>query len=502
MSTVHSPLPELTETKSLSEIADKVIGHNLLVETPFGKKRLIYADWIASGRLYEPIEQLLSNHFGALVGNTHSESSLTGEVMTNAYKMAQQLIKKHVHAHSEDVIISCGSGMTGAVSKLHRILGLHIPDKAKAFYSQPVSERPVVFITHMEHHSNQTSWLECEVDVVVIPPGENLKVIPENLERELEKYKDRKIKIGSFTACSNVTGIFTPYHQLAAIMHRHGGWCFVDFAASAPYAEMNMHPENPDESLDAIFFSPHKFLGGPGSAGILIFNRKLYANQVPDEPGGGTVLWTNPWGEHHYFEDIETREDGGTPAFLQTIRAALAIKLKEQMGTANMARQEEKLLDLAFAKLSAIPGLHILAPEKQKRLSVLSFYVDDLHYNLMVRVLSDHFGIQVRGGCSCAGTYGHYLLQVSEELSHEITGKIDSGDLSAKPGWVRLSLHPIMTEAEVTFICDAITQVATDPLKWEKMYTYSPVTNEFHPVEGENKVNEKLTRWFNLELDS
>jgi selenocysteine lyase/cysteine desulfurase len=354
----------------------------------------------------------------------------------------------------------------------------------------------------MEHHSNQTSWLECEVDVVVIPPGENLKVIPENLERELEKYKDRKIKIGSFTACSNVTGIFTPYHQLAAIMHRHGGWCFVDFAASAPYAEMNMHPENPDESLDAIFFSPHKFLGGPGSAGILIFNRKLYANQVPDEPGGGTVLWTNPWGEHHYFEDIETREDGGTPAFLQTIRAALAIKLKEQMGTANMARQEEKLLDLAFAKLSAIPGLHILAPEKQKRLSVLSFYVDDLHYNLMVRVLSDHFGIQVRGGCSCAGTYGHYLLQVSEELSHEITGKIDSGDLSAKPGWVRLSLHPIMTEGEVTFICDAITQVATDPLKWEKMYTYSPVTNEFHPVEGENKVNEKLTRWFNLELDS
>jgi selenocysteine lyase/cysteine desulfurase len=459
---------------------------------------MIYADWIASGRLYAPIERIMNEKFGPLVGNTHSEASLVGEAMTHAYKKAQQIIKKHVRAGEDDVLISCGSGMTSAIAKLHRILGLHIPDKARPFYHQPEEERPVVFLTHMEHHSNQTSWLECEVDVVVIPPDENMLVNPDYLERELINYKDRKIKIGSFTACSNVTGIFTPYHALAGIMHRHGGWCFVDFAASAPYADMDMHPENPEEHLDAIFFSPHKFLGGPGSSGILIFNRKLYSNQVPDQPGGGTVLWTNPWGEHHYIEDIETREDGGTPAFLQTIRAALAIKLKEQMGTVNIARREEELLDIVFHRLSALPGLHILAPEPQRRLGVVSFYVDDLHYNLIVRALSDYFGIQVRGGCSCAGTYGHYLLHVSQEKSREITGRIDSGDLSAKPGWVRLSLHPVMTDEEVIYICDAIEQVARNPEEWKARYRYSAVTNEFYPYESVQTALDHLDEWFNL----
>jgi len=499
--TTHTSVHRLAEGKSFDQVAEKVIGHNLIIDTPFGKKRMIYADWIASGRMYEPIERLLTDYFGPMVGNTHSESSLTGEIMTNAYKMAHQIIKKHVNASEEDVIICTGSGMTGAIAKLHRILGLHIPEKAKLYYHQPEDERPVVFITHMEHHSNQTSWLECEVDVVVIPPDENLLVNPDYLELELEKYKNRKVKIGSFTSCSNVTGIFTPYHQLASIMHKHGGWCFIDFAASAPYAEMNMHPENPEEALDAIFFSPHKFLGGPGSPGVLIFNRKLYTNQIPDQPGGGTVLWTNPWGEHQYFEDIETREDGGTPAFLQTIRAALSIKLKEQMGVENIEQREHELLSLAFKKLSVIPGLHILAPEPNRRLSMISFYIDDLHYNLVVRVLSDHFGIQVRGGCSCAGTYGHYLLHVSQETSKEITGKIGSGDLSAKPGWVRLSLHPVMTTEEVNFICDAIAQVANNQDYYVSQYRYSPKTNEYYPIAGESTLNQKLEHWFNLELD-
>jgi selenocysteine lyase/cysteine desulfurase len=486
---------------SFEELAHGIIGHDLMVQTPQGNRKMIYADWIASGRLYAPIERIMNEKFGPLVGNTHSEASLVGEAMTHAYKRAQQIIKHHVHASEEDVIISTGSGMTAAIAKLHRILGLHIPDKAKPYYHQPESERPVVFLTHMEHHSNQTSWLECEVDVVVIPPDENLLVAPENLERELLRFRDRKVKIGSFTACSNVTGIFTPYHTLAGIMHKHGGWCFIDFAASAPYADMNMHPENPDEALDAIFFSPHKFLGGPGSTGILIFNRKLYSNQVPDQPGGGTVLWTNPWGGHHYIEDIETREDGGTPAFLQTIRAALAIKLKEKMGSENIAEKEEDLLELAFSKLFGIPGLHILAPEKQKRLGVISFYIDDVHYNLIVRVLSDQFGIQVRGGCSCAGTYGHYLLQVSEERSREITGKIDSGDLSAKPGWVRLSLHPVMTHAEVNYICEAIAHIAGNAAHWLAQYQYSHITNEYYPIGHDTKYDVQLNKWFNLEID-
>jgi selenocysteine lyase/cysteine desulfurase len=261
---------------------------------------------------------------------------------------------------------------------------------------------------------------------------------------------------------------------------------------------MDMHPADPAEALDAVYFSPHKFLGGPGSPGVLIFNKKLYSNRVPDMPGGGTVLWTNPWGGHHYFEDIETREDGGTPAFLQTIRAALAIRLKEQIGVERMASREKELLDLAFAELSAIPGLILLAPNDRDRIGVISFYVDNLHYNFIVRVLSDHFGIQVRGGCSCAGTYGHYLLHVDQEYSSKITSKIDSGDLSEKPGWVRLSLHPIMTNAELLHITQAVRQIATHPDRWLSDYTYSPQTNEYQPVAASKHLREDVARWMSL----
>ena len=498
-------LANLVQTDSQEDffesVAKHIIGNEFTYEGPGGEKKLIYADWIASGRLYAPIENILTNQFGPLVGNTHSESSHTGEAMTIAYKMAQQIIKKHVNANEQDVIIAQSSGMTGALAKLQRMLGLHLPEKAKPFFSQPATERPVVFLTHMEHHSNQTSWLECEVDVVVIPPGDDLLVDVKNLEAELNNYQDRKYKIGSFTACSNVTGIFTPYYELARVMHQHGGLCFIDFAASAPYATMDMHPKNPEEALDAIFFSPHKFLGGPGSSGVLIFNKKLYANRVPDIPGGGTVSWTNPWGGHHYFDDIETREDGGTPPFLQTIRAALAVRLKEQMGVERIEHRESELLNIAFARLSSVPGLNILAPDHKKRLGVISFYVDTLHYNFIVRVLSDHFGIQVRGGCSCAGTYGHYLLHVDQEYSRKITAKIDSGDLSEKPGWVRLSLHPVMTNQEVHWIADAIEQIALHPEKWASQYQYSSHTNEFHPVGENTALRGQLTRWFNLEDD-
>ena len=480
------------------EISTQIVGNDYEFVGPAGIRKLIYADLIASGRLFAPIEETLSHKFGPLVGNTHSESSFTGEVMTRAYKMAHEIIKRHVNAAHDDVIITQGSGMTGALAKLQRILGLHIPEKAKRFYKLPEEERPVVFITHMEHHSNQTSWLECEVDVVVVPPGNDLLVNPANLEAELKKHNHRKYKIGAFSACSNVTGIFTPYHELARTMHEHGGLCFVDFAASAPYADINMHPQNQLEALDAIYFSPHKFLGGPGSSGVLIFNSKLYGNHVPDQPGGGTVTWTNPWGEHKYFDEIEVREDGGTPAFLQTIRAALAVKLKEQMGVKQMHEREKELVEIAFNKLETIPGLHILAPETRERIGSISFYVDRLHYNFIVRVLSDYFGVQVRGGCSCAGTYGHYLLHVDQRHSHEITSKIDSGDLSEKPGWVRMSIHPTMTNDELNYLLEAIDQIARNPELWVNKYQYDIHHNEFYPVVQDSSIDDNLKQWFDL----
>jgi selenocysteine lyase/cysteine desulfurase len=358
------------------------------------------------------------------------------------------------------------------------------------------AQRPIVFITHMEHHSNQTSWLETICDMEIIAPNEKGLVDLNHLSELLERYKDRPMKIAAVTACSNVTGIQTPYHQIAAMLHRAGGWCFVDFACSAPYVQIDMHPKNPEEYLDAIYFSPHKFLGGPGTSGILIFNPRLYRNRVPDNPGGGTVKWTNPWKEHEYIDNIEDREDGGTPPFLQTIKTALCILLKESMGVEKMLLREEELLSIAFRQLGKSPNLHILAGNIQHRLGIISFYIDGLHYNLGVRLLNDKFGIQVRGGCSCAGTYGHYLLQVSEKMSHSITDRIQQGDLTLKPGWIRFSLHPTMTDAEARFVCESIQSLAKNYKKWALDYLYDPKTNEFTHSKASNQIELQVNGWF------
>ncbi|MFA6951371.1 MAG: aminotransferase class V-fold PLP-dependent enzyme, partial [Lentimicrobiaceae bacterium] len=328
------------------------IGYNQHYFTPYGEKKLIYADWIASGRLYKPIENRLTNDIGPFIGNTHTETSETGTLMTKAYHKAHKKIKEHVNAGPDDLIITSGTGMTGVIAKFQRMMGLKICGLLSSNKCFKEKEKPVVFVTHMEHHSNHTSWFETISDVVMLQPDKDLLVDPDELRRQLEIYADRKVKIGSFTACSNVTGVRTPYHQLAKIMHEHGGVCFVDFAASAPYEDMNMHPVDPLESLDAIMFSPHKFLGGPGSSGVLIFNKAMYHSRTPDQPGGGTVDWTNPWGEFKYVDDIEIREDGGTPGFMQAIRAALCIELKEQIGTTNIKKREGELLKIAFRGLA------------------------------------------------------------------------------------------------------------------------------------------------------
>ncbi len=472
-------------------IRRNIIGNNYRIETPIGSKPLYYADWIASGRLYRPIEKKITDFFGPMLANTHTESSDTGIFMTTAYHKALNIIKQHVNASENDAIITFGTGMTGVINKFQRILGLKYCGKITRRECIGTYEKPVVFITHMEHHSNHTSWLETHADVVVIPPGKDLLVDLNNLEKKLKEYKNRKIKIGSFTACSNVTGIETPYYEMAALMHKYGGVCFIDFAASAPYVLIDMHPKKQEQKLDAIFFSPHKFLGGPGASGVLIFDKTLYHNPVPDSPGGGTVDWTNPWGEHKYIDDIEAREDGGTPGFLQAIKTALCIELKNYMGVDNMRIREELFLEIIFKKLSKIDTLHILADNCLKRLGVISFYIDGLHYNLAVRLLNDYFGVQLRGGCACAGTYGHYLLDVSYEASQKITSKINSGDLSEKPGWVRLSLHPTMNIKHINYIMEAIEQLVKNKEIWSKDYIYNYHTNEFrhkHCIDIERKM--------------
>ena len=483
--------------KYFSRFRNNIIGAETKYSTPYGRQKIHYFDWVASGRLYNPIEKKILDTFGPFVANTHTESSETGTRMTMSYHHAHEFMKKHVNAGPNDVIITAGSGMTNVVNKLQRILSLKSNKRQQTHDSIKDADRPVVFITHMEHHSNHTSWFETIADLEMLEPDGNLLIDLEQLKKKLKEYANRRFKIGAFTACSNVTGIITPYHEMAKIMHENQGLCFIDFAASAPYVNIDMHPEDPMKKLDAIYFSPHKFLGGPGSPGVLVFDSSLYHNTVPDNPGGGTVDWTNPWGEYKYVDDIETREDGGTPGFLQTIRASLAIKLKEMMGVDNILKAEEMLKDCTLKELRKIEGIKILANNVDERLGIISFYHDRIHFNLMTRLFSDLFGIQVRGGCVCAGTYGHFLLEVSYEKSHEITQKINHGDLSEKPGWVRLSLHPTMTRADVDYFISSLRTMIEKVDLWKKDYIYNPKNNEFEHYSIIEKQPDWIHEWFN-----
>lgn len=494
----------MSTTSTLSQLEsvfapyrESILGINESIDTPFGRKPLVYADWIASGRMYGPIEDKM-REMGSFVANTHTETSYTGSSMTNAYAKARKIIKDHVNASDEDVLMTVGTGMTGAMLKFQRILGLFVNEKYEGRVNLTEDERPVVFVTHMEHHSNQISWYETIADTIVVPSNEEGLVCMETWKKTLAEHAHRKWKIAAITGASNVTGITTPYHKIAKLMHQNDGWCFVDFACSAPYVKMDMHPADPEERLDAIFFSPHKFLGGPGSAGVAIFHKSLYKNKRPDHPGGGTVLYTNPWGGRLYIEDIEAREDGGTPGFLQTIRIALSIELKEQMGMDNIHQREEEMVEYVMNRLGNHEGIHILAPNCKKRLGAISLNIEGLHYNLGVRLLNDHFGVQVRGGCSCAGTYGHQLMEISRDVSDIIKEQIEHGDITSRPGWIRVSLHPCMTNQDLEYICTAIEEVTQNHEEWGKEYEYDSSHNEFVHKTYKYDVQDRVNNWFNF----
>ncbi|MEO9964179.1 MAG: aminotransferase class V-fold PLP-dependent enzyme [Reichenbachiella sp.] len=472
---------------NFDEIRKNIVGLGQSFDTPFGSFEMIYADWVASGRLYSPIEEAIMSKFGPWVANTHSYSNKSGSLMTEAYNHAKQIIRNHVNASDNDMLVLTGSGMTGGVIRLQQILGLcrsgAIPDLVE-------EDRPIVFITHMEHHSHHVSWMETVADVVIVPPGKDLTVDLDFLQAEIDKYSNRKLKIGAFTAGSNVTGVITPIHDMAEIMHKNGGYCFVDYAATAPYVTMDMHPENELRSLDAIYFSPHKFLGGPGACGVMLFDKKMYSGKSC-VPGGGNVTWTNPWGEYGFTANDEAKEDGGTPGFLQAIRAALAIQLKDKMGVAEIEKREEFLLKKTFDRLNSIEGLKIVGEQYSKRIGVVSFNIDDLHYNALVRIMNDRFGIQIRGGWACASTYCHYLFELNAADSKRLTDNINDQNLTGKPGWARMSIHPTMTEQELDYALNAIAYIAQNKAELKKDYVYDEKTNDFtlqkDPVDDNSK---------------
>jgi selenocysteine lyase/cysteine desulfurase len=447
-----------SQTASDHEFWAKIASQ--IVVDPKDQNR-VYADWTASGRLFRPIEDRITNMAGGLMANTHTEDSYTGRVMTTWLHEAEKHIKNHVNASSDDVLLNVGNGMTGALAKLMRIMGWWCHEQHREAVLATMSQKPLVYITHREHHSNQTMWLESLVELRMIPALEGDEIDLSWLAQDLIKEQNRTIKFASVTAASNVTGIKTPYRDIAKMMHTSGGYCFVDFAASGPYVNMDMHPAD-KEWLDAIFFSPHKFLGGPGSSGVLVFNKSLYQNKVPEQPGGGTVLWTNPWGKHRFIANIEQRESGGTPGILQTLKTALAIQLKEEMGVERIEQREHYLNNVMFSRLENMHGVRILSDQHKDRLSIFSIVFENVDYKTAVQRLSNEYQVETRGGCACAGTYGHHLLGIDYCASQAITDLLDDELQDLKPGWVRVSLHPCMSEVDVHKVADAIQAVAAD----------------------------------------
>lgn len=487
---------------------NNIVGQDVEFETPYGTKKIIYADWIASGRLYGPIEDRMRQEVMPYCANTHTETTLTGTIMTRAYAEAKTYIKSQLNADQDDMLVFCGSGMTGAICKLQRIMGLRLPERIGTYLKPNATidlcedeNKPVVFITHMEHHSNHTTWIETIADCVMINETADGLVDLDHFDKLLEKYRNRKLKIASVTACSNVTGIETPYYEIAKRAHRAGGFIWVDFACSGPYVKIDMHPAEEGAHLDAVFVSPHKFLGGPGTPGIVVFNKVHYENEVPDNPGGGTVYYTNPWNDHKYVEDIESREDGGTPPFLQGIKAALAFKLKEEMGVEAIREREHILVHRMLDAMEGIEGLHVLADQHKDRLGAISFYIDDMHFNLVVKLLNDHYGIQMRGGCACAGTYGHCLLNIDKNTSYKILNRIEEGHIGERPGWVRMSVHPTMSDEELIIILDALKYITDNKEELAMDYTYNAQKNIYIHNGGNGDVfEETVLRGFYSDL--
>ncbi|MGA2974539.1 MAG: aminotransferase class V-fold PLP-dependent enzyme [Spirochaetia bacterium] len=458
-----------------------IIGGNAFIDTPFGRRRLTYADHTASGRAITFIE----DHIRAcleLYGNTHSEDDATGIATTERLREAEASIKRLVNAGPEHKIIAVGAGTTAAVHHLQQILGIFIPPAGRDFFKRFLKDhfsapeydalvagllavRPVVFVGPYEHHSNEVSWRECFAEVVEIELSPSGLLDLDDLQDKVtrKEYAGRK-RIGAFSAASNVSGVTTPVYEVARILHKSGSLAFFDFAAAAPYVAIDMRHDL-DSFFDAIYFSPHKLLGGPGSSGILIFHQGIYRADLPPTVGaGGTVDFVD-FKDQAYSADIETREKPGTPGIEQTLRAALAMELKESMGPARIQAREEELVRRVYARLSTHTGLVLMGDvSPEHRLPIFSFNVRAgtawLHPRFVTTLLNDLFGIQSRAGCSCAAPYGHRILHIDGRTSRELRRSIACGNMGLKPGWVRVNFHFLHTEEEIDFICCAILFVA------------------------------------------